>query len=192
MNSFLKEKNGDDSHGIKSEYAGHVEVSKITDDRRLTQSEASSIVSDTLGISKSDLSEYMKSNNLTWHECGDGKTVRCVPTEINSVYGHTGGIGLSKDTKAVASVFKEDRSNTNEEITAKDWVEENKDQIKEARKESGKDELAKDNAISKATSLNNSTQKQERSEKNNSISKATNKEIRDTPREQTHDISHDR
>ena len=44
----------------------------------------------------------MKENNLTWHECGDRHTIRAVPSEINQVFGHTGGIGLQQDLQALS------------------------------------------------------------------------------------------
>lgn len=32
-------------------------------------------------------------NNLTWHELNDGRTLQRVPSEINSSFGHLGGVG---------------------------------------------------------------------------------------------------
>jgi len=196
MNSYLKEKYGNDDHKIAADHPGHVEVSKITDDRRLTQSEASSIIADNLGISKSDLSDYMKANDLTWHECGDGKTVRSVPTEINSVYGHTGGIGIAKDSKAVGKVFREDSAKTagteSGEISAKDWAEEHKTQITEARKEeAGKSIKEKNNAISKATN-NKAEHKSPQVEKTNAISKAAKRNSETRSELRSHDNTRER
>jgi len=40
----------------------------------------------------SDVKRYMRSNNLTWHELNNLTTVQMVPTKINSIFGHLGGI----------------------------------------------------------------------------------------------------
>lgn len=37
-----------------------------------------------------DIREELK---LTWHELNDGKTIQLVPSEINSKFGHLGGVG---------------------------------------------------------------------------------------------------
>ena len=47
----------------------------------------------------------MKNNNLTWHECGDCKTVRAVPTVINSAFKHTGGISIERSKVAIAQTI---------------------------------------------------------------------------------------
>lgn len=44
-------------------------------------------------IKVSDIEKYRVKNNLTWHELNDGKTVQLVPSEINSSFGHLGGVG---------------------------------------------------------------------------------------------------
>lgn len=43
-------------------------------------------------FSASDVSRYMSANKLTWHELNDLTTVQMVPTKVNSVFGHLGGI----------------------------------------------------------------------------------------------------
>ena len=49
--------------------------------------------------------EYMDEHGLTWHECSDRRTVRCIPTEINAAFKHTGGIGMQKSVGAAATVL---------------------------------------------------------------------------------------
>ncbi len=56
-------------------------------------------------ISYSDVDDFMKMHNLTWHECGDRHTVRMVPSEINQVFSHTGGIGIQQDFDAFAGTI---------------------------------------------------------------------------------------
>ena len=45
----------------------------------------------------SQFEEYRKKNNLTWHECSDGVTMQLVPNEINSRFGHSGGVAEHKE-----------------------------------------------------------------------------------------------
>uniref|UniRef100_UPI00406D3427 HNH endonuclease n=1 Tax=Paenibacillus sp. FSL H7-0350 TaxID=2975345 RepID=UPI00406D3427 len=44
-------------------------------------------------ISVRDIKIYREKNNLTWHELNDVKTMQLVPTNINSTFGHLGGVG---------------------------------------------------------------------------------------------------
>ncbi len=44
-------------------------------------------------IKPSDIEKYRVKNNLTWHELNDCKTIQLVPSEINSSFGHLGGVG---------------------------------------------------------------------------------------------------
>lgn len=39
-----------------------------------------------------DLNRYKAENGLTWHECSDGVTMQLVPTKINAMFGHSGGV----------------------------------------------------------------------------------------------------
>ena len=43
-----------------------------------------------------DVAQYRKDNNLTWHECNDCETMMLVPSEINSDFGHLGGVSEIK------------------------------------------------------------------------------------------------
>lgn len=45
------------------------------------------------GITAKDIEKYRVSNKLTWHELNDGVTMQLVPTEINTKFGHLGGVG---------------------------------------------------------------------------------------------------
>ena len=42
---------------------------------------------------KSDVKSYRRSNNLTWHEMNNMEYMQLVPTEVNSAFGHLGGVG---------------------------------------------------------------------------------------------------
>lgn len=49
----------------------------------------------------SQVKEYLRDNDLTLHECGDCRTVRVIPTYINSIYKHMGGIGIKLSLKSI-------------------------------------------------------------------------------------------
>ncbi|OXB96971.1 MULTISPECIES: HNH endonuclease [Bacillus] len=44
-------------------------------------------------ITWKQIEKYRRAHKLTWHELNDVKTVQLVPTEINSKFGHLGGVG---------------------------------------------------------------------------------------------------
>lgn len=45
------------------------------------------------GVTWKQIEKFRRENKLTWHELNDVKTVQLVPTEINSKFGHLGGVG---------------------------------------------------------------------------------------------------
>ncbi|PAD71151.1 MULTISPECIES: HNH endonuclease, partial [Paenibacillus] len=44
-------------------------------------------------IKSGDIADIREELKLTWHELNDGKTIQLVPSEINSKFGHLGGVG---------------------------------------------------------------------------------------------------
>ncbi|WP_081393008.1 HNH endonuclease [Paenibacillus odorifer] len=44
-------------------------------------------------IKAGDIADIREELKLTWHELNDGKTIQLVPSEINSKFGHLGGVG---------------------------------------------------------------------------------------------------
>lgn len=103
INDFMQQKYGTEWENIKAVSEGNVQLEHMDTKRNGgTFSQASDIVAEKLGISREDVDDYMKANNLTWHECGDRHTVRAIPSEINQAFGHTGGIGLQQDMEAMA------------------------------------------------------------------------------------------
>lgn len=103
INDFMQQKYGTEWENIKAVSEGNVQLEHMDTKRNGgTFSQASGIVAERLGISREDVDDYMKANNLTWHECGDRHTVRAIPSEINQAFGHTGGIGLQQDMEAMA------------------------------------------------------------------------------------------
>ena len=89
---------------------GHVELSDFSisrDGQEGTFSQAEKIISQKENMTVGEVKQYMRDNNLTWHECGDCKTVRAIPTVINSAFKHTGGISIEKSKVAVANTISE-------------------------------------------------------------------------------------
>lgn len=102
MEDFLYHKYGE-KREIISDVEGHVFVDQMKTERRGNQgtySDAENEIACKLGIDISDIRDFMRANDLTWHECGDRHTIRMIPSEINQVFRHTGGIGIQKDFKA--------------------------------------------------------------------------------------------
>ena len=103
INELMQRKYGPEWENSEGTSEGHVQLEHMDTKRNGgTFSQASDIIAERLGISREDVDDYMKFNNLTWHECGDRHTVRAIPSEINQVFGHTGGIGLQQDVEALA------------------------------------------------------------------------------------------
>lgn len=103
VEDFLFKKYGENRE-VMGDVEGHLVADKIGTKRigkEGTFAFAEEEISSQLGISSNDLNEYIEENDLTWHECGDRKTIRLVPTEINQAFKHTGGIGLQKDLEAL-------------------------------------------------------------------------------------------
>ena len=51
-----------------------------------------------------DVTDFIKSNHLTWHECADGKTMQLVPTDIHDASRHSGGVSEMKYRMAMGDV----------------------------------------------------------------------------------------
>lgn len=86
----------------------HVELTDFSinrDGKDGTFHQAEQMVSLREGMTINEVRDYMKNNNLTWHECGDCKTVRAVPTVINSAFKHTGGISIERSKVAIAQTI---------------------------------------------------------------------------------------
>lgn len=61
---------------------------------------AASKAAEQLNITSSEVEKMMKERGLTWHECGDRKTILPIPSEINAAYKHSGGISIDKNINA--------------------------------------------------------------------------------------------
>lgn len=52
-----------------------------------------------------DVVQFRKDNQLTWHECADGKTMQLVPQEIHNACRHSGGVSEMKYRMAWGSYY---------------------------------------------------------------------------------------
>lgn len=71
-----------------------------------TYRQAAELAAARMGISPNQVQAYMKEHALTWHECGDRETVIAIPTDINSAFVHTGGIGVQRSVNKLAGRFR--------------------------------------------------------------------------------------
>lgn len=102
--------NEPDFSGLEDAKLGHAELEEFSADRRGTDGTYDLSVRQTaerLGWSEDEVRQYMDEHGLTWHECGDRKTVRAIPTEINAAFKHTGGIGIEKSIEAVSDAIQD-------------------------------------------------------------------------------------
>lgn len=58
-------------------------------------------------VTVNEIQKRMREGELTWHECGDRKTMIAIPTRINAVFTHMGGIGVERSYRAVHAVWKQ-------------------------------------------------------------------------------------
>lgn len=98
---------------------------------------ARKITADRMGCTLKQVDEYMTQNGLSWHECGDRRTIIAIPSLINEVFVHTGGIGVGKSFEAVARGIAEQWGQI-KLIKKKECLAVNHLQIAEAKKENKK------------------------------------------------------
>lgn len=93
---------------------GHAELEEFSTERLGSEGTYELSVYQTakkLGWSEDEVRQYMDDHGLTWHECGDRKTVRAIPTEINAAFKHTGGISIEKSIEAVSDAINDQYGN---------------------------------------------------------------------------------
>ena len=67
--------------------------------------QADNALSEKMGnMTPEQVEDYRKANNLTWHECPDGKTMQLVPTEIHDACRHSGGVSEQKYRQAMGDI----------------------------------------------------------------------------------------
>jgi len=92
------------------EKIGEVELDEFSDERTGkggTYDLAIQKAVEKTGLSANEIKEYVKENNLTWHECADRKTVQLIPTIINSTFKHSGGISMEKSINALGDYLED-------------------------------------------------------------------------------------
>ncbi len=94
-----------DFEPFEDELLGHVELEEMPTERTGAEGSyaaATRAAADRLGISEQEVEQRMEERGLTWHECGDRRTVRAIPTEVNAAFPHTGGISIQRGVRAMA------------------------------------------------------------------------------------------
>jgi hypothetical protein len=62
--------------------------------RSVLHAEANRQVAEACGCAPMEVEKFMNNNQLTWHECSDGKTMVAVPTVLHDIFRHTGGVSV--------------------------------------------------------------------------------------------------
>jgi NAD+--asparagine ADP-ribosyltransferase len=72
---------------------GEVKIDGMTNNRQKNFDKADAALAKEKGLTPKEIKRWREENELTWHECNDMQTMQAVPTEINSTFGHLGGVG---------------------------------------------------------------------------------------------------
>lgn len=83
---------------------GTVEIDDMTENRDKNFRQADEALAKQRGCSPQEVKQWREEHGYTWHERNDMKTMDKVPTEINKVFGHLGGVSECK---------KRDEANSN-------------------------------------------------------------------------------
>ena len=75
---------------------GNVRITNFTSDRTVNFRQADIELARQKGCSPKDVAIWRKTNNYTWHECQDCKTLMKIPTEVHGNIVHSGGITVLK------------------------------------------------------------------------------------------------
>ena len=69
----------------------------ITESDKGNYRQANEALARKLGVSTNVIKEYAENNNMTWHECRDGVTMQLIPTDMNRICKHSGGVSMLSD-----------------------------------------------------------------------------------------------
>jgi hypothetical protein len=75
---------------------GVVTTSKMTSSRKSNFAIGDKLLARQRGTTAKKIADLRDKNDLTWHELNDLKTMQLVPSDINSFFGHLGGVGEAK------------------------------------------------------------------------------------------------
>ena len=68
---------------------------------------AEEAVAERTGMTVKQVRAYMKEHKLTWHECADCHTIMAVPTEVNAIFSHKGGISIKRERDAMRILLED-------------------------------------------------------------------------------------
>ncbi|AIC93167.1 HNH endonuclease [Shouchella lehensis] len=75
---------------------GEIRINAMSTDRNANFRAADELLAAELGVTRKEIVKMRKLEKLTWHELNDMSTMQLVPTEINSKFGHLGGVAEAK------------------------------------------------------------------------------------------------
>ena len=78
-------------HTVEIDDFGSI-VRNVRNPRYDLHKQADAMLGARLGLSSKLIKKFRTKNNFTWHEVQDMRTLQLVPTDINSKFGHLGGI----------------------------------------------------------------------------------------------------
>lgn len=78
-----------------------LEIDDFTESREENFYQADMKLAKEQGKTVSEIRNWRKENNYTWHECSDCKTLQLVPSEIHGNISHQGGIAEIKKRKGL-------------------------------------------------------------------------------------------
>lgn len=94
-------------YAVSNDTVTTVLVDKMPTSRKKSYRLAEQYCAEKFGITRKQVRQYMKENNLTWHETPDRKSIMPIPTEINAAYKHTGGISKQQSFEKLAKSINE-------------------------------------------------------------------------------------
>lgn len=82
---------------------GAVEVAPFSPDRDANFRVANGRKARELGCESAAIKTEMRERGLTWHECGNRKTLLAVPTYVHAAFPHGGGIAVQNSISAISA-----------------------------------------------------------------------------------------
>lgn len=78
---------------------GQVEIPNMTTSRPANFKAADELLGKQWGMTQEQVEDWRSANSYSWHEEPDLKTMQLVPTDVNKLLGHVGGVGELKAGK---------------------------------------------------------------------------------------------
>jgi hypothetical protein len=83
-----------------------VRVDKISSDRRANFKMADEALAQKLGVTRKEVTRMRKTQDLTYHEVEDMRTMQLMPSKPHSKLGHLGGVGEAKRLEVLQQLLR--------------------------------------------------------------------------------------